>query len=123
MPSTIEDLAKPSLICYSPNSTQITAGQKWIAPFFDKQNFSLLFLNNYYGIFRVVRNGLGIGTLPDYLASDFPELVQVLPEFQSDMVPYIAYPQEKSKRVEAFKDLLLMSYQEVEMLDRLFKKI
>ena len=110
-PSTIDDLAKNHrLICYSPNSTQITAGQKWIAPFLDKQNFSLLFLNNYYGIFRAVRNGLGIGTLPDYLASDFPELVQVLPEFQSDMVPvHIAYPQElkKSKRVEAFKDFII----------------
>jgi len=110
-PSTIEDLAENHrLICYSPNSAQITAGQKWIAPFLDKQNFSLLFLNNYYGIFRAVRNGLGIGTLPDYLASDFPELVQVLPEFQSDMVPvHIAYPQElkKSKRVEAFKDFII----------------
>ena len=95
----IEDLAKNHrLICYSPSSTQITAGQKWIAPFLDKQSFSLLFLNNYYGIFRAVRNGLGIGTLPDYLASDFPELVQVLPEFQSDMVPvHIAYPQELKK--------------------------
>ena len=84
--------------------------KKWIAPFLDKQKFSLLFVNNYYGIFRAVRNGLGIGTLPDYLASDFPELVQVLPEFQSDTVPvHIAYPQElkKSKRVEAFKDFII----------------
>ena len=91
----MKDLAKNHrLICYSPNSTQITAGKKWIAPFLDKQKFSLLFVNNYYGIFRAVRNGLGIGTLPDYLASDFPELVQVLPEFQSDTVPvHIAYPQ------------------------------
>ena len=111
VPSTIQDLAKyHRLICYSPKSTQITAGQRWIAPFLERQSFSLLFLNNYYGIFRAVRNGLGVGTLPDYLTSDFPELVQVLPEHQSDMVPvHIAYPQElkKSKRVEAFKEFVI----------------
>ena len=85
----------------------------------------MLFLNNYYGIFRAVRNGLGIGTLPDYLASDFPELVQVLPEFQSDMVPvHIAYPQElkSQKGLRHSKTLLLKNYQETETLDRYFKK-
>ncbi|MDC3068116.1 substrate binding domain-containing protein, partial [Paracoccaceae bacterium] len=110
-PLSIVDLANNHrLICYSPQSAQITAGQRWIAPFLEKYNFSLLFLNNYYGIFRAVRNGLGIGTLPDYLASDFPELVQVLPENQSDIVPvHIAYPQElkKSKRVAAFKEFII----------------
>jgi DNA-binding transcriptional LysR family regulator len=109
-PETIEDLSVSNrLICYSPESRQITAGQRWIAPFLARNDFSLLFLNNYYGIFRAVRNGLGVGTLPDYLAKDFPELVQVLPELQSDIVPiYIAYPQElkTSKRVTAFKEFI-----------------
>ena len=111
LPKDIDELSSNHrLICYDPDSNQISAAKSFIAPFLTKKNFSLLLLNNYYGIFRAVRNGLGVGTLPDYLAMDFPELVQVLPEFQSEVVPiYIAYPQEikKSKRLTAFKDFII----------------
>ncbi len=111
MPKTIDELSsKHRVICYDPDSNHISAAQRFIIPFLSKKEFSLLLLNNYYGIFRAVRNGLGVGTLPDYVAMDFPELVQVLPEHQSEVVPiYIAYPQElkKSKRLTAFKDFIL----------------
>ncbi len=111
LPKNIDELSsKHRLICYDPNSNQISAAKRFIAPFLTRKDFSLLFLNNYYGIFRAVRNGLGVGTLPDYLAVDFPELIQVLPEYQSEVVPiYIAYPQElkKSKRLTAFKEFIL----------------
>ena len=111
LPNNIDELsAKHRLICYDPNSNQISAAQRFIAPFLAKKDFSLLLLNNYYGIFRAVRNGLGVGTLPDYVAIDFPELVRILPEYQSEVVPiFIAYPQElkKSKRLSAFKDFII----------------
>ena len=111
MPKNIDELSlRHRLICYDPDSNQISAAQRFIAPFLARKDFSLLLLNNYYGIFRAVRNGLGVGTLPDYVAIDFPELVQVLPEYQSEVVPiYIAYPQElkKSKRLSAFKDFII----------------
>ncbi len=111
LPENIEELSSGHrLICQDPNSNQISAAQRFIAPFLTKKDFSLLLLNNYYGIFRAVRNGLGVGTLPDYVAIDFPELVQVLPEYHSEIVPiYVAYPQElkKSKRLTAFKDFVV----------------
>ncbi len=116
LPKNIDELSSNHrLICYDPDSNQKSAAQRFIAPYLIEKNFSLLLLNNYYGIFRAVRNGLGVGTLPDYVAIDFPELVQVLPEHQSEVVPiYIAYPQElkKSKRLTAFKDFIIDEFKE-----------
>src|SRR5690348_14504263 len=40
----------------------------------------VLRVNNTYGIFRAVENGLGIASLPDYLARQSTKLVPVLPE-------------------------------------------
>ena len=37
---------------------------------------SSLTVNNYFGILQAVIHGLGIGSLPDYLTEDFPDLVQ-----------------------------------------------
>ena len=66
-----------------------------------------------------------MGTLPDYLAMDFPELVQVLPEFKSEVVPiYIAYPQEikKSKRLTAFKDFIIDELKQNKEKSAIWKK-
>ena len=55
-------------------------------------------------------HGLGIGSLPDYLTADFPDLVNILPEEQSAPIPiYLAYVEElrHSKRVCAFRDFML----------------
>ena len=40
---------------------------------------SSLTVNNYFGILQGVIHGLGIGSLPDYLTADFPDLVNILP--------------------------------------------
>ena len=53
---------------------------------------------------------LGIGSLPDYLTGDFPDLVHILPEEKSATIPiYLAYVEElrHSKRVGAFRDFVL----------------
>ena len=55
-------------------------------------------------------HGLGIGSLPDYLTGDFPDLVNILPEEQSAPIPtYLAYVEElrHSKRVCAFRDFMI----------------
>ena len=38
---------------------------------------SSLTVNNYFGILQGVIQGLGIGSLPDYLTGDFPDLADV----------------------------------------------
>ena len=70
----------------------------------------LLTVNNYFGVLQAVLSNLGIGVLPDYLTEDFPQLVRVLPEIESNEVPvFLAYPEElrQSKRISAFRDFVM----------------
>ena len=70
----------------------------------------VLTVNNYFGVLQCVLSDLGIGVLPDYLSHDFPQLVRVLPEVESNDVPlFLAFPEELrgSRRIEAFRDFVL----------------
>ena len=63
---------------------------------------------------EAVHHGIGIGSLPDYVTVDFPDLVNVLPEAHSAAIPiYLAYVEElrHSKRVCAFRDFVLEEIQ------------
>jgi DNA-binding transcriptional LysR family regulator len=109
MPRTPEEMASHRLVTQSPASHQVRAGADFVAPFLSG-NRSALTVNNYFGILQGVVHGLGIGSLPDYLATDFPDIVRVLPEAQSAPIPvYLAYVEElrHSKRVCAFRDFML----------------
>jgi DNA-binding transcriptional LysR family regulator len=109
-PETIEDLAGHRLITQSPASHQVRAGAEFVQPFLAAHPQSALTLNNYFGILQAVIHGIGIGSLPDYVTADFPDLVEVLPALESAPIPvYIAYVEElrQSKRVLAFRDFVL----------------
>ena len=109
-PNSSEDMAKHRLICHSPDSPQVSAGVKWIEPFLNANDSSVMMVNSYYGILQAVLHGFGIGALPHYLTLDFPELINVLPDTISDAVPvFLAYPEElrNSKRVNAFRDFVV----------------
>jgi DNA-binding transcriptional LysR family regulator len=98
------------LITQSPSSHQVRAGADFVQPFLGGQPRSGLTVNNYFGILQGVIHGLGIGSLPDYVTAEFPDLVQVLPAEQSAPIPtYLAYVEElrHSKRVCAFRDFVL----------------
>lgn len=109
VPETIEDVAAHRLIVQSPTSPQVRAGAEFVQPFL-AQSSSTLTVNTYFGILQGVINGLGIGSLPDYVIADSPDLVQVLLGCESAVIPvYLAYVQElrQSKRVCAFRDFVL----------------
>jgi DNA-binding transcriptional LysR family regulator len=58
---------------------------------------------------RAAESGLGIATLPDYLARN-RSLVRVLPQIEGpSFTAYFVYPEElrNSKRVAVFRDFLL----------------
>ena len=110
LPTTAEELAGHRLITQSPASPQVRAGAEFVQPFLAAAPASSLTVNNYFGILQGVIHGLGIGSLPDYLTADFPDLVNILPEEQSAPIPiYLAYVEElrHSKRVCAFRDFML----------------
>ena len=110
LPTTPEELAGHRIITQSPTSPQVRAGADFVQPFLAMARGSSLTVNNYFGILQGVIHGLGIGSLPDYLTADFPDLVHILPEEKSAPIPtYLAYVEElrHSKRVCAFRDFVV----------------
>jgi DNA-binding transcriptional LysR family regulator len=66
--------------------------------------------NNVYGMLRAVESGLGLASLPDYLAAASAQLERVLPTVDGpSYTAYFVYPEElrSSKRVAVFRDFLL----------------
>ncbi len=109
-PLTAEDMAKHRIITQRATDPQVTAGKEFVEQFVSAERTSHLTVNNYFGILQAALHGLGVGALPDYSASEFPELVNVLPDMESRPIPvYLAYPEElrHSKRVAAFRDFVL----------------
>ena len=109
-PEKIEDLVDHRLICQSPKSAQVRAGAALVQELLSYELPSLLTVNNYFGVLQAVLNNLGIGVLPDYVTEDFPDLVRVLPDVESNEVPvFLAYPEElrHSQRIAAFRDFVM----------------
>jgi len=108
-PQSLADLHAHRLICQNTVVAQISAGAALVQELMTHDIQSTLTVNNYFGVLQAVVNNLGIGVLPDYLTQDFPDLVRVLPDTESNEVPvFLAYPEElrQSKRITAFRDFV-----------------
>lgn len=109
IPERLDDLRHHRLICQSPDSTQVGASVTLVKNLLTNEIRSLLTVNNYFGVLQSVLHDLGIGVLPNYVAAEYPALVQLLVDTQSAEVPvFLAYPEElrQSKRVAAFRDFV-----------------
>ncbi len=114
LPETVEAMAGHRLVIQGPTSPQVRAGAEFIQPFLAASTRPALTVNTYFAILQGVIHGIGIGSLPDYITADFPDLVAVLPDTQSAVIPvYLAYVEElrHSKRVCAFRDFVLEEIQ------------
>ncbi|HEV2300210.1 MAG TPA: LysR family transcriptional regulator [Stellaceae bacterium] len=113
MPQKPEDLDKHRIIIYGEDSRPPAGGVNWLLDAGAKPNIDrkpILTVNNFYGILRAVRSGLGIAALSDFIALEHPDLVRVLPELTGPPVEaYFVYPEElrNSKRISVFRDFLL----------------
>lgn len=70
----------------------------------------ILRVNNVYGIYRAVRSGLGLASLPEFMQPEQNVLEPVLPELEGPVTQaYFVYPEElrHSKRITVFRDFLL----------------
>ncbi len=108
-PTSLSELSEHRLICQNVNSEQVGAGASFVTSLLSNDVTKMLYVNNYYGVLQAVRSDLGIGVLPNYLSQDFPDLVRVFDEIESNEVPvYLAYPSElrQSKRIAAFRDFV-----------------
>lgn len=113
-PQSLEELSEHRLIVY---------GDVGIVPPVPSLNWILrdpngsgtirraaLRVNSVVGMLRAAEAGVGIATLPDYLAANSPHLKRILPQRagpSSDA--FFVYPEElrQSKRVAVFRDFLL----------------
>lgn len=124
-PQKLSDISDHRLISQNPNTPQVAAGALLVQTLMEYDIRSTLTVNNYFGVLQGVLNHLGIGVLPDYLSEDFPHLLRVLPDIESDEVPvFLAYPEElrQSKRVGAFRDFVMeeiMAYRKRQSEERL----
>ena len=108
-PDSLEDLKNHRLICQRLNSTQVSAASQLVQELLTYDVPLMLTVNNYFGVLQAVLAGLGVGVLPDYVTEDFPDLVRILPEVESNEVPvFLAFPEElrQSRRIAAFRDFV-----------------
>jgi DNA-binding transcriptional LysR family regulator len=113
MPKTPEDLDRHQIIVYGEDARPPVANLNWLleagAPPGTRRR-AVLKVNSVFGIFRAVQSGLGIGALPEYMAQDSRNLVEILPELRGPTVDmFFVYPEElrNSKRIIVLRDFLV----------------
>jgi DNA-binding transcriptional LysR family regulator len=112
LPASIEDLANHRLVVYGEDSHPPFPDVNWLLRLANAAGAArrTLTINNTNGIFRAIEDGLGIGSLPDYIVPADGSLIRVLGEVEGPKVPaYFLYPEElrHSKRIAVLRDFLL----------------
>ncbi len=112
-PRSPEELDAHRLIVYGHDTPPPVTSINWLLELGTRpgtRRRPALTVNNLYGMYRAVRSGLGLASLPDYMVPPESNLVRVLPEISGPPVQcYFVYPEElrHSKRIEVFRDFLL----------------
>jgi DNA-binding transcriptional LysR family regulator len=114
-PEAVADLERHHLIIFGEDARAPVDDMNWLMregldDAADMSRHIVLRVNNIYGMFRACESGLGIASIPDYLARESAKLVRVLPQVPERTIDvYFTYPEElrHSKRVAVFRDFLL----------------
>lgn len=112
-PQAPEDLDDHRLIVYGTDVRPPVPNINWLLEAGARPGVKrrpILNVNNIYGMYRAVQTGVGIAALPDYMAHEDHNLVQVLAELEGQTIrAYFVYPEElrHSKRVTVFRDFLI----------------
>ena len=112
-PKRPEDLEEHRIIVYGEDARPPVPGVNWLLEVGNRPGHDrrpILTVNNTYGMLRAIMSGLGLATLPDFVASEQTGLVRILPEISGPPnEAYFVYPEElrTSKRISVFRDFLL----------------
>jgi DNA-binding transcriptional LysR family regulator len=112
-PCTLEDAANHTLIAYGERVAPEVRDVNWLLDAAFRLNAGCgraLRINNITGILYAVEAGIGIAALPDYLTSERPNLVRILPELEGPTFDvHLVYCDalRQSKRVAAFREFLV----------------
>lgn len=112
LPESIEDLANHRLVVYGEDGHPPFPDVNWLLRLANAAGATrqTLTINNTNGIYRAIHDGLGVGSLPDYIVPEDGSLIRVLTQVVGPKVPaYFLYPEElrHSKRIAVLRDFLL----------------
>ena len=112
-PHNLRDLDGHQLIAYDETLHPPFSNMNWLLDAGRRDGSKrrpVLRVNNIYGIFRAAASGLGIASLPAYMARATRDLVPVLPEVEGPQFEmFLVYPEElrNSKRIGVFRDFIV----------------
>jgi DNA-binding transcriptional LysR family regulator len=110
-PKRVEDLPQHRLVMHGPGIRELITHHNWLLNLEGMQGHSpVLQVNNYYGMSRAVRAGIGIALLPEYLTRNQNQLVALFPDAPiPEAQVYFVYPMEAkhSRRIQCFRDFLV----------------
>lgn len=118
-PQSPEDLDHHDLIVFGDEMPLPVKDVNWLLDAGAKPESPrrpILRVNSIYGIYRAVRSGLGIASLPDFMSPEKVNLRRVLPQLEGPVTQaYFVYPEElrHSKRIAVFRDFLLRKVAEM----------
>jgi DNA-binding transcriptional LysR family regulator len=111
-PASLEDIKNHQLVLFGEHHPPV-AHINWLAEAGQTSSHARparLEVNSMAAMASAIAAGLGLGSIPSYAASKFPDLIQILPEITTPTVDaYFVYPEElrSSKRVAVFRDFLM----------------
>jgi DNA-binding transcriptional LysR family regulator len=114
-PATIDDLPNHVVVGYGETAAPEIKDINWLLETTRRLSRGngkgrLLKINNVTGILNAALAGIGLATVPDYVAAEYPQLVRVLPDVDGPMFEaHLVYADalRQSKRVGAFRDFLV----------------
>ena len=112
-PKNLDDLDNHKLITYGEEAPPPLRDVNWLmtaGKTASNKRQPIMQVNNAYAIMRAVESGLGIASIPDYIADGTSRLVRIMDEVEAPARDaYFVYPEElrNSKRINVFRDFLL----------------
>ncbi len=113
MPQSIDELSRHTVIAYGERIAPEVRDVNWLLDTTRRISNGCgraLRINNMTGILHAVESGIGVAALPDYLTTERPHLIRILPETEGPTFDvHLVYCDalRQSKRVAAFRDFLV----------------
>jgi DNA-binding transcriptional LysR family regulator len=120
IPSTVEELDRHRLIAFGEGTRLPFAEINWLLRAGIKKGVerrATFRINSVFGILQALEAGMGIASLPDYVARGRTKITKILGDQQGPSAEaYLTYPVEmrNSKRVKVFRDFLQRKVAEYE---------
>ena len=111
-PKNLSELSKHKFISYGRGAPSPVFNPDWALKLGlkeGKKRKPIMKVNSVYGLFLAVQSGVGLAALPDYITSNVPNIVRILPENEGPITQaHFVYPQSLKNvaRVVAFRNFL-----------------